>query len=303
MSQIIAIEYSEGQRRQLKSEIERLGKEGWPLSAKYEAATFGSWEKLFENAVTPGLFAQRELIVIENAEALGEFPEGLASLIETEGADSVMILVFGTDAKNLKPVSKSITLIKPEAQVPPWKRQQWLMTLAKISPEAAQVLAENIESQEELRGELAKLSIVADGRQISLEDVERLSFDEGGRAMMNFLDGVCDNKPLDVARSINHLRGEPVLPVLTALANRLRPALILTLFESESADALRAIDVDPVKKKYALTKARSALRNFGAERIKLFMLEAARLSFLEKTSRAEGWFGFERVVWELMVKA
>ena len=300
MPHIIAIEYSEAQRRQLKSEIEKLEKGGWPLSAKYEAETFGTWEKLFENAITPGLFVQRELIVVENAESLGTFPEKLAGLIETDEADTVMILVFGTDAKNLKSVSNSITLIKPEAQIPPWKRQQWLMSLAKISPEAAQVLAENIESQEELRGELAKLSIIADGREISLDDVERLSFDEGGRALMTLIDGVCENKPLDVARSINHLRGEPVLPVLTALANRLRPALILTLFESESAEALKAVDSDPVKKKYAVTKARAALKNFGAEKIESFMLEAARLSFLEKTSRAEGWFGFEMIIWELM---
>ncbi|MBQ7267221.1 MAG: hypothetical protein IJR11_02510 [Synergistaceae bacterium] len=305
MPHIIAIEYSEAQRRQLKSEIEKLEKAGWPLSAKYDAAAFGTWEKLFENAVTPGLFVQRETIAIENAETLGAFPESLSVMIEDDKADTVIILVFGTDAKNLKSVSKSITFIKPEPQLPPWKRQEWLISLSKeqgfsISPEAAQMLAENIESQEELRGEITKLSIIAEGREVSVDDVENLSFDEGGRALMTLIDGVCDNKPLDVAKAITHLRDEPLLPILTALTNRLRPAFILAQFKNDSAEALKAIDSDPVKKKYAVTKARSALRNFGAEKINSFILEAARLSFLEKTSRAEGWFGFEMIVWELM---
>ena len=307
MPHIIAIEYSEAQRRQLKSEIEKLEKAGWPLSAKYDAATFGTWEKLFENAVTPGLFVQRETIAIENAETLGAFPESLSVMIEDDKADTVIILVFGTDAKNLKSVSKSITFIKPEPQLPPWKRQEWLISLSKeqgfsISPEAAQMLAENIESQEELRGEITKLSIIAEGREVSVDDVENLSFDEGGRALMTLIDGVCDNKPLDVAKAITHLRDEPLLPILTALTNRLRPAFILAQFKNDSAEALKAIDSDPVKKKYAVTKARSALRNFGAEKINSFILEAARLSFLEKTSRAEGWLGFEMIVWELMSK-
>ena len=172
MPHLIAIEYSESQRRQLKAEIERLSKSGWPLSAKYDALTFGTWDKLFETAITPGLFVQREVIVVENAETLDAFPENLSPLIEDDKADTVIILVFNTDTKNLKTIAKSITLIKPEAQVPPWKRKDWLISLAKeqgfkISPDAANLLAESIESQEELRGEILKLGIYADGREIT----------------------------------------------------------------------------------------------------------------------------------------
>ena len=109
MPHIIAIEYSESQRRQLKSEIDRLNKSGWPLSGKYDASYFGTWEKLFESAVNPGLFVQRELIVVENAETLDDFPEKLSSLIEDDKADIVIILVFNSDIKTLKPIAKSIT--------------------------------------------------------------------------------------------------------------------------------------------------------------------------------------------------
>ena len=308
MPHIIAIEYSESQRRQLKAEIDRLNNSGWPLSAKYDALTFGTWDKLFENAIAPGLFAEREVIVVENAETLDAFPENLSSLIEDDKADTVIILVFNTDTKNLKTIAKSITLIKPEAQVPPWKRKDWLISLAKeqgfrLSPDAANLLAESIESQEELRGEILKLGIFADGREITLKDAENLSFDEGGRAMMMFLDGVCANNPADVARALNYLRDDFMLPVLTAITNRLRPALIISLFQGKYADnALKAAGFDPAKKNYAINKAKSALRFYGADKIKIFMAEAARLSFLEKTSRAEGWQGFEAIIWKLMAK-
>ena len=121
--------------------------------------------------------------------------------------------------------------------------------------------------------------------------------------MMTFLDGLCANNPCDVARAITHLRDEPVLPIIAAVTNRLRPALILSLFQgNDTNDALKAVGFDPAKKNYAINKARSALKIYGAERIKIFMAQSARLSFLEKTSRAEGWQGFETIMWELMAK-
>ena len=46
--------------------------------------------------------------------------------------------------------------------------------------------------------------------------------------------------------------------------------------------------------------ARGALRLFGAEAVKDFMLRAVRLSFAEKTSVAQGWPGFELIVWGLL---
>lgn len=308
MPHLIAIEYSEAQRRQLSSKISELSTKGWPLSAKYDAQTFGTWEKLFENSATPGLFVQREVIVVENAEILDTFPEKLTPLLEDENADTIIILVFSTDSKNLKAVTKQINLIKPEPQIPQWKRQAWITSLAKeegskISPDAAQLLAENIESQEELRGEILKLSLYAEGREITLEDAENLSFDEGGRAMMTLLDGLCADKPDDVAKALRHLRDEPLLPVLTALANRLRPALIISCFQGNyTENALKAAGFDPSKKSYAINKAKSALKFFGADKIKTFMAKSARLSFLEKTSRAEGWQGLELIIWELMTK-
>ncbi|MBQ7545072.1 MAG: hypothetical protein IJT02_09055 [Synergistaceae bacterium] len=308
MPHITAIEYSEAQRRQLAELLGELAKKGWPLSAKYDAQTFPSWQEMFSTIIQPGLFAEREAVVVEGAETLGDFPETLSSLLEDDKADTQIVLVFTTDTKTLKPIASAITIIKPEAQIPPWKRQSWLMDIAKsekfkLSPDAAQLLADSIESQEELRNEVLKLGLYAEGREITQSDVEALSFDEGGRAQMMLIDGVCDNKPRDVARAIRYLRTDSILQPLAAITNRLRPAFIMSCFpERQYTEALKATDNDPVKKKYAVGKSRSALKHYGAERIKRFMLGAIRLSFLEKTSRAEGWQGFELIIWELMAK-
>lgn len=308
MPHIIAIENSESQRRQLAEKLADLAKRGWPLAGKHEAQAFSSWQELFSTVIQPGLFAEREAIVIESAESLGPFPEKLAELLEDDKAETQIILVFSGDSKTLKSIAKSITLIKPEAQISPGKRQEWLVGLAKskkekISPEAAQLLAESIESLEELRSELQKLAFYADGREIVREDVEALSFDEGGRAQNMFLDGVCENKPREVARAVRHLREGSILPVLAAITNRLRPALLIESFPKKlHTEALKAMDLDPAKKQYAIGKAKNALKHFGAERIKRFIFGAIRLSYLEKTNRAEGWEGFEAIVWELMAK-
>ena len=311
MPHIIAIENSESQRRQLSERLKELEKKNWPLNARYEAQNFGTWNKLFEIAVTPGLFVQREVIVIENAETLGEFPETLMNLIEDDKADCILVLIFNSDTKNLKAIKDSIELIKPEAQISPWDRPKWLIALAKeqkfnLAYDAAQLLADSIESQEELRAEINKLALYSEGdntvggHDIKLSDVQNLSFDEGGSSLLMFLDGVCANNPFDVSRALKYLRNEDsVLPTLTAIANRLRPALMLSCFNKKfSDDVLKMLGT----KNYAAKKAQLALKNFGADRIKTFMAKAARLSFLEKTGKAEAWQGFELIIWELMAR-
>lgn len=342
MPHIIAIENSESQRRQLSEILNALAKKGWPLTAKYEAQKFGTWSALFENAVTPGLFAQREVIVIEEAEELKEFPCELANMLEDDNADCIMILMFSVKTVNagaedddeenndktnsedndkenknsgrrkisplkkyLKNIENLIAVVKSEPDIKPWFRKNWLIGLAKsegfkISPDAAQLLVDSIESQEELRSEIHKLALYSHGRGINISDVQSLSFDEGGRAQIIFLDGVCDNKPHDVSRSLKYLRDNPLPVTLAAITNRLRPALMLSCFsKNNSEEALKAIGAT---KEYAVGKAKSALKNFGADAIKKFMAKAARLSLLEKTNHSEGWQGFELILWELMTK-
>ena len=302
MPHLIAIEYSEAQRRQLSEKLRELTKNGWAINGRLDAQNFETWGKLFENTINPGLFVQREVIAIENAETLGEFPDDLKQFLEDDKADTIIILIFNTDAKNLKAIKDSTTLIKPEPQIAPWDRPKWLIALAKeskftLSYDAAQLLTDSIESQEELRAEINKLALYGEGRKITLDDVENLSFDEGGRALTIFIDGLCMNNHNDVARALKYLRDKPLLPTLAGITNRLRIALMLSCFRNAN-EVIRVLNV----KNYPVKFARAALKNFGADKIKNFMAQSARLSFLEKTNRAESWEGFELIIWELMAK-
>ena len=299
MPHLIVIEGHEGQRRQLEETLTALTREDRQVSGKFDAdGTFPDWRALLERVGSRGLFAAREAVVAEGCEALGAFPDGLAGSLEGPEADAVIVATFGGEARKVfsKEVLalKKVRFLKAEASVPPWKRKDWLLKLAqekgwRLAPDAALLLGESIE--------LAKLALYADGREIALADVRALSFDEGGRALLTFLDGVCAGNAQDVARALSRLSRDPLLPVLTALCNRLRPALYIASFPGNEAQAAAAAGAN---REYAMRMARGALRLFGAKAVKDFMLRAVRLSFAEKTSAAQGWPGFELIVWDLL---
>ena len=316
MSRLIVIEGHEGQRRQLAEQLAALSEKGFALAGKLEAGTaFRDWKELFASAGARGLFEARTVTVAEGAEALGPFPDELASILEGSleddpeggGAESVVVATFAGDTRKIFSretlALKRILFLKAEASVPPWKRKDWLLGLARergcrLNPAAAALLGESLESQEELRSELDKLSFYASSREIGVDDVRALSFDEGAKALLQFLDGLCQARHGEVVRSLRHLRSDPSpLRLLAALGNRLRPALYLACFPEDEAAALRA---SGGPRDHAVRMSRLALGNFGAEAIKRFMLGAAGLSWREKTSAAGGWPDFELLLWELL---
>ena len=308
MSRLIAIEGHESQRRQLEEQLAALSKKGYALAGKLEAgASFRDWKELLASAGARSLFDARSVTVAEGAEALGPFPDNLAGHLEDEGAESVVIATFAADTKKIFSKEtlalKKILFLKSEASVPPWKRKDWLLGLARergcrLDPAAAALLGESLESLEELRSELDKLAFYASGREIGPDDVKALSFDEGAKALLQFLDGLCQARHGEVVRSLRHLQSDPSpLRLLAALGNRLRPALYLACFPKDEAAALKAAGAP---RDHAVRMSRLALSNFGADAVKRFMLGAARLSWREKTSAAEGWPGFELLLWDLM---
>ena len=316
MSRLIVIEGHEGQRRQLAEQLAALSKKGFALAGKLEAGlAFRDWKELFASAGARGLFDARTVTVAEGAEALGPFPDELASILEDgleddpkgDRAESVVVATFAGDTRKVFSretlALKRILFLKAEASVPPWKRKDWLLGLARergcrLDPAAAALLGESLESQEELRAELDKLSFYASGRVIGVDDVRALSFDEGAKALLQFLDGLCQARHGEVVRSLRHLRSDPSpLRLLAALGNRLRPALYLACFPEDETAALRA---SGGPRDHAVRMSRLALGNFGAEAIKRFMLGAAGLSWREKTSAAGGWPDFELLLWELL---
>ncbi|MDR1379066.1 MAG: hypothetical protein LBJ36_08435 [Synergistaceae bacterium] len=307
MPRLIAIEGHESQRRKLEELLVDLSKKGYVLTGKFEAIlSSGGWPGIIAASRSGGLFDEKRITVVEEAEQLGAFPPSLVDFLENE-ADDVIVAVFGGDTKKVfaKEISQKITFIRADAPIPPWGRREWLLNLAlekrcHLDNAAAALLAESLESLEELRSELEKLVLcVAEGEPITVELVKRLSFDEGGNSLLRFLDGVCQARPKDVMNALKYLQADPSpLPLLTALYNRLRPALYIACVSSTAEK--KALSAVGATREYALRMARNALGHFGGENIKRFMLSLMRLSYLEKTSAAEGWIGFEVALWRLL---
>ncbi|MDR2175637.1 MAG: hypothetical protein LBO82_06835 [Synergistaceae bacterium] len=307
MPRLIAIEGHESQRRKLEELLDELSKKGYALTGKFEAASVGGgWPEVIAASRNRGLFDDKRMTIVEGAEQLGAFPPALNGYLDGGGADDVVVAVFGGDTKKIfaKDSLEKIAFIRPDPSVSPWGRRDWLIGLArargaKLESTAAALLAESLESQEELRAELDKLALYADGGIVTVDIVRNLSFDEGGNALLRFLDGVCQARRGDVLNALRHLQSEPSpLPLLTALYNRLRPALHIAC--SSPRTEARTLAAIGATREYALRMARSAFDRFGRESVKRFMLSLIRLSYLEKTSAGEGWIGFETALWRLM---
>ena len=80
----------------------------------------------------------------------------------------------------------------------------------------------------------------------------------------------------------------------------LRPAMHMATFLEIFSGSFELISIPSFSLSYML---QIFMGISAALSIKMFMLKAARLSFLEKTGRAEGWEGFELIIWELMAKS
>lgn len=301
MPHICVISAGAAQRRQLSEAVAALEKRGFPLVSKIEGKEgASSWVSTFAAGRSGGLFASKQLFVIESAEGLGEFPPELEQYLEPSGtADCVIICAFTAEHKKnfSADAVKKIGFVAKEEAVAPWKRKDWIIRVAKeqgfkIAGDAAALLSETVEEQEELRGELSKLAKFCSPGEITLETVQQLSFDEGAGVLLRFLDGFSRKKFADVMSSLEHLKREPSpLPALTALVNRLRPALYMSMFKNE-AGALAAVGA----RDYAARMAKTALDSYGKNAVQKFILDMIRLSFLEKTNSAEGWIGFETAV-------
>lgn len=290
MPHVCVVHSGTAQRRQLSETVAALEKKGFALSSKIEAKGEKnvSWASLFAASRSAGLFDAKQLMVIESAEGLGEFPAELEPFLDRlSETSSVVVCAFGAEIKKTfsPAATKKIGFVAKEENVAPWKRKDWIIRIAneqniKIASDAAGLLAETVEDQEEIRGELAKLASFCAPKAITLDDVQNLSFDEGGRSLLKFLDGFSKRKVADVLASLEHLKRDPSpLPLLTALVNRVRPAL----YEAGASS-------------YALGMAKQALAIYGKPAMQKFMLRMISLSITEKTNSAEGWAGFETAV-------
>ena len=293
-------------RRLVAEELEALSKKGRAFAGTREG---GEWPALIAAGRSAGLFDEKRVSVVESAELLGPFPEELVPYLEGEDASEVILLRFETDPGQVfSPAAKKmIAQIKGES-VPFWsaQRKRWLLDLARkegvaVSDDAAALLVELLEDPEEVRAELLKLGAYAHGGPVDAGMVKELSFDEGRNTMLKFLDAFCQARAPEVFAALERFKQEPsMLPLLTGLYNRIRPALYLGIFPSAGGERVRsALEI----KDYALKMGREALRHYSPKALGDLSFGLLALSWKEKTSFAEGWPGFESLLIDCMASA
>ena len=285
-----------GGRRLLDETVEGLVTAGYSRGTVQEG---GEWTALIAAGRSAGLFSTRQVTVVEEAELLGAFPEDLVPFLEGEGADEVFVLLYGGDTRKYYPAPcrERITFIKGE-DVPFWpsKRRAWLAQFAAgkgiaLQGAAAALLVDMIEDPEELRSRVEDLGAYAAGGSVTEEMVKLLAFDEGHSRVLRFLDAFCGARAAEVLSLLDHLKREPsVLPLLTALYNRIRPAVYASCFSKRDVQKVAAL----LKvRDYAGRMAAEAGKNYSPAALKALALNLAALSWKEKTAVAEGWYGFE----------
>lgn len=260
------------------------------------------WTSLISAGRTDSLFGGKKVILVEGAEGLGPFPEELEEFLEDEGADHTILLVYESAPTKLfgAGARRRVEFLKADtSSIPPWERKRWLMSMARelkvrLSDEGTAILADMLDDRGELRSEVEKLGEYAGEGEVTGDMVKALSFDEGRSRLLSFLDGFCQGRPGEVFASLEYLKkDDSVLPLITALYNRIRPALYLGLFPQMGGDWVKLV----LKiKDYPLRMSREALRRYPPKAIGELAAGLLALSWKEKTGAAEGWFGFEALL-------
>lgn len=279
--------------------LAKLERDGY---AREGAGETPDWTSLISAGRTDSLFGEKKVIVVEGAEGLGPFPEAQEEFLEGEGADQVILLVYESAPTKLfgAGARKKVQFLKSDTgSLPPWERKRWLLSLAgelsvHLSDEGAAILADMLDDRGELRSEVEKLGEYAEGGEVTGDMVKALCFDEGRSRLLSFLDGFCQGRPGEVFASLEYLKREDsVLPLVTALYNRIRPALYLGMFPHMGGDWVKLV---LQIKDYPLRMAREALRRYSPQAIGELAAGLLGLSWREKTGAAEGWFGFEALL-------
>ncbi|MEN2995772.1 MAG: hypothetical protein ABC360_01985 [Acetomicrobium sp.] len=102
-----------------------------------------------------------------------------------------------------------------------------------LTGEALYLLDEWIEDVEEIESEIEKFCL-AEQKSVTADMVRELSKDEGSRALIRLLDGVCLRDGKTILSSLKQLQGKTeFLVVVTSLYNRLRLASLFFPLEGE----------------------------------------------------------------------
>jgi DNA polymerase-3 subunit delta len=294
------------QRRLVSETVRREREAGYPLAARREG---GEWKELLSAENCGGLFDTRRLVLVEEAQQLGKFPIGLESLLENPSSATHLLLVYDEDPKSVFPkeIHSRITWLRGE-EIPRFgvARRRWAEERAaemgvRLSVDAMGLLLESVEDPEELLSELEKLAVAADGRRIEVEEIRSLCFDEGEKALLSLLDGLCEAERGKVASALPHVKRRDLIPVIAALHNRFRLAFYRSVFKAPrllkiAASALNA-------RPYQERQAAEAAGHYGREKMALFLKQLCGINMGEKMGNRNGWIELELAILGLLASS
>ncbi len=290
---ILAVAPAVARVRLVRELLQELEGQGYDLDRRLEEA---QWSTLFEEAMTPGLFAAKRVFLVENGPSLGPFPKEFFDHLEPSDADGVFLILYERDPKkDFGEAYQRLRVVRHQA-APTWpsKRRDWLMALAKsqglvLKADAASLLVEWIDDEEELRAELAKLA--ATGETVVDQGLVReLSADEGSKALLNLLDAIAQGKPSQVLTAFHRLReGGELMVALSAVEKRVRAGYYRSVLGPGSVKALKLTD-------FQGRTAADLARRFPSQVLARWLGELLRLTWSERTGDGEGWNGLERTV-------
>lgn len=323
MPHVIAISASgSAQRRLAERTMKDLATRGYTDVRRQEG---GSWVELLSENMGGGLFDERSVIVIEEAEKLGEMPERCGDMLEGPDAAVVIVLICrpgraksddddDAGGKGGLPIPKALLpkciVLKAAGDPPPWSRERDEAVAeaardagAGVDAAAVSLLKEMFEDMSELASETEKVATacVTEGRtRITVGDVESLCMSDGARGLLRFLDSLCAVRPLDVMIALADLRrGSELLPLLSALHNRLRLAYYAAAYPKERSAFFRALGA----RDYAARQAEAAARSYGRAALHRAVCAVIEINANEKSGRGAGWSDLEIAATELLASA
>ena len=302
MPALVLITAPAGAHPRLRAEtLARLKKNGYTLERRLETA---EWTDLFEEALTPSLFASQRIFEVDDGKSLGPLPEKFVKNVERGEAESVFLIFSEKTLQKELGAAYKLAEIVPYEAAPYWPSQRvgWLQRLARekgwsLDPAAASLLAEWVEDEEELRSELDKLGRAAPNGRVTAKLVNELSIDEGGKGMLNLLDAVAKADVPETLKSLKVLREDgELIPILSAVHKRVRGACLIASLGDGAANALHLTAFQ--------TKTAAAMaRLYGGPLLSLLLGELIRLSWCERSGDGEGWDGLEKLLLAAMSRA
>jgi DNA polymerase III delta subunit len=286
------------QRSLLASTLKELASRGYEDVRREDGS---DWASLLTENRSAGLFDDRSVVVVEEAERMGVMPAPLASMLEPDSAAVHILLVSGKpEPQAIIPKEfLSLCAVSKASAPSPWskERDDIILSAARkhsvaVSRAVVSLLKELYDDVAELGSEAEKLAVICGlngRREVSVPDVETYCMSDGSRGLLKLLDGICQGKRVESLASLGEilggLGGGELLPLVSALHNRARAAYYFAAYPGEASAFIRALGV----RDYAARLAESASRIYGREKLLEFTMGLIRINSNEKSGLGASW--------------